>query len=691
MTEPKTVSRREVQETPPWLPGLMIIAAASLVSLGPLLIHLTAQNSNPFLFNSAINVTQAALLAVSIFLLRQKYFLNYFDTEEASNPSFTDETPVPRLRSTSLHLSRFTAIESPLANDKVIQIHTYRLKEKANWCKLPVFWAIIGGLDYGFLAWAAIHVETAIATTVFELWPLIMVYGLARHERSDYHYRNPTFVGHRKDRLSREQFVLLFFAAAALVFMLSSQSENGLESFLDIISFSGLLGVGLALIAAVLASLGVTATLVYGRLLYYSIVDERQEQKDATRIEDRGIEDRRLLLWLTMLGFVIAKTVSLPINIVVGAFIWDVHFGFDRLGLLGSIAIGVAFAANAILLRAGNIRASGPEVNTWNLVSPVLALLLLISVGIALPRFDLFVVGAALVISINLLIQLKPEQQEIYERFGKLILRNTRFGFVAFILSIWMFGTVLYLRDDFMPSSWLRWSTGDYLGLIGLSATIFALILGFRVARLTARINTEDEMMIELYNDCEYLYSQKIINAKIFEHLSDLDMAKPTELSAAYRSIRAHLESLDTGSIKPHDVSVLNSIRKTLDKISHSKQLGRDVVELISLSAFATVTIGIGLLARPMVTDSTHSPWNAFLLEAFVLIFCSTIAFLVVNLFDLRNDRETPIMEAADGSNVQHGVFFRFRRDLGVQNTTAILISIVLSGVFCWLLYDKWL
>ena len=103
------------------------------------------------------------------------------------------------------------------------------------------------------------------------------------------------------------------------------------------------------------------------------------------------------------------------------------------------------------------------------------------------------------------------------------------------------------------------------------------------------------------------------------------------------------------------------------------------------------MTIGISLLTRPLVTGHGHSPWNAFLLETFVLIFSSTMAFLVVNLFDLRRERETPLMRPANVLNEDYRVFFRYKRDLAVQNATAIIISVALSAVFCWLLYDKWL
>ena len=127
--------------------------------------------------------------------------------------------------------------------------------------------------------------------------------------------------------------------------------------------------------------------------------------------------------------------------------------------------------------------------------------------------------------------------------------------------------------------------------------------------------------------------------------------------------------------------------------IVHSKQQGRDIVELLSLVAFALVTIGLGLLSRPEVTTSSGA-WSGFLSEVFVLLFASTIAFLCVNLFDIRRERESPLMvrlDQRDGSGEGHRLFFRFQGDQIWRNVAAVLISLAMSVVFCILLYGKWL
>lgn len=61
------------------------------------------------------------------------------------------------------------------------------------------------------------------------------------------------------------------------------------------------------------------------------------------------------------------------------------------------------------MLRVGNIRTEDAAVNSLLCFGPVVSLLLLMALGITLPRFDLFVVGAILILAVNVRIQLRPD------------------------------------------------------------------------------------------------------------------------------------------------------------------------------------------------------------------------------------------------------------------------------------------
>ena len=243
----------------------MILGAAILLSLGPITLHLTARESNPFLFNLINNVIQAALVALFLVFSRKRYFVDFFRTQDQEHHALQDESSIPELSRFHLHLASFLTSKRGLAEQTtVVRVNTSRICNPVDWYRIPLLWAAIGTMDYGFLAWATSYVETAIATTVFELWPLMLVFGLVRSERVDQLYRSPSSVSIKKNRSSKEQLLLVVFASVGIIFMLSSQSRDGIISFRELFSYSGIAGIALALISACLASLSVVGTLAYG-------------------------------------------------------------------------------------------------------------------------------------------------------------------------------------------------------------------------------------------------------------------------------------------------------------------------------------------------------------------------------------------------------------------------------------------
>ena len=485
---------------------------------------------------------------------------------------------------------------------------------------------------------------------------------------------------------------LTALAAVGLLFMLGSQAGESISSPGHLFRYESLIGMIFALISGLLAAIGPLGSLILGEAAYYRLVEESAslDEHDTRNPKDREDQDRVLLLWLTLYGLIVARLVSLPVSLVIGVLLVDGSGGFGLLPALGALALAVTSATGMVLLRMGNIGTDTPVVNALFFVSPLLALAWLMMVGIDLPRFDLFLIGAALIVAINILLRLKPDQESDLPDTDRPLRRGTRLGFTSFIMSIWVFGTVVYLRDELMPSSWLIWSSGEYWGVVALSSTVFALILGFRIARLSTRITKEDETTMGLFRDYEYLVHKYGLDTDVLGKIAQLDVAEPKELAETYGDIRTAIRA--TRALKI-DEPLLLSIEKQLDSITHSKQQGRDIVELLSLISFAMVTVGLGIFSRPDFATNIQS-WTAFLSEVFILLFLSTIVFLCTNLFDIRRERETPLMVRSDesgDSREEYSVFFRYKRDLSVQQSTAVLISVFMSAVFCVLLYDKWL
>ena len=558
----------------------------------------------------------------------------------------------------------------------------------------PLIIATVGGLDYGFFAWSTEFVDTAIVSTVYELWPVVLIYLLIRDHRQS---QNRQSQNKTTKAISTEQLLLSLLAIVGLMLMLASQSDDTILRSFD--SPRTAVGIILALISAVLGAFSTFGGLLYGKRLFDSYFE-----REAL---DNNVSDRKILMYFTLIGFAITSVASSIISVGIRSFLPETtetanaSVGITSFAIAGSITLGIIIGIASILLRYGNVNVSRPGVNALFFMSPALALLWLSRFGIIIPRTDLFTVGAALILTINVLIQWKPDEERDLIRFSKAAVAGVRLGFTAFIMSIWFFGAVLLLRDEIMPSSWLIYSTDEYWGLTALSATVFALILGFRMARLSTRINKEDETMFSLFRDTEHLIRRDILSSTIKSKLANLDTSKPKDLLKNYNDIREELRLGRAAVQSTEDTALLLSIEKQLDTIAHSKQQGRDIVELLSLTAFAVVTIGLGLLARPkgLELNIYNASWSGFLSEVFILLFVSTIAFLCINLFDIRRERETPLLVretpplVASMKERDYGyqLFFRHKQNLKVQHTAAVLISIAMSTTFSILLYNKWM
>ena len=482
--------------------------------------------------------------------------------------------------------------------------------------------------------------------------------------------------------------VLTALAGIGLVFMVGSQTAGSISSPLELFAYRNTIGISLAVIAAVLSALSVIGSLYLAELVFYRVLDEPTGGSQGKKSPvERGDRELRLLFGLTLLGMVISRVMVLPVSVGVGLLLSDGIGSIDGRAIIGAVLLGVAQFGGTALLRVGNLTSDSPAVNALFFLTPLLALSWLMLEGISVDRFDLFIIGAALIIAINILIQFEPDKERQPAKFGKTSPSGTRLGFTAFILSIWVFGTTVYLRDEIMPESWLVWASEEYWGLVALSATIFALILGFRVARLTTRIADEDEAVLSLFRDCENLVRAGMIDSSMLDAIARLDTAKPKDLRNVYNEARQHIRS----KLPTHGPSdpLLVSVEKQLDAVAHSKQLGRDIVELLSLVTFAGVTVGIGLFARPSVSDG--GLWTGFVSEVFILLFVATVAFLCANLFDIRRERETALLVSIERHGGDHALFFRYRYNMIFRHVVAVLISVTMTTVFCVLLYHKWI
>ena len=702
-------------------PRRSVIFAALAYAFIPLTVEFTASDTNPFYFNSIAKAAQVPVIVIALLSLYRYYFQK-------------GELSIKKLL-TSSQTYLITYDDSTRSSQTLLR---YILK-------MPIFWLALSYFDYALFTWSTQYVETVISAVIFELWPLVFVATLIYTQRANKSNDSTDF---NKRKMRAHDWVLMSLAPLGLFLVFISQAED-LDALFETNLSDSIIGTMLAFSAALLSGIAPSMTIIYGEQLYLKHQQSMQTTPTGDSVSstspfiDQERSDKEL--WFTLFGFAVAILFSAFYNFGVGLFTRVDSPTVTLESFYGAIILGaILLAPGSVLLRKANHDSHNANLNGILFFAPVLALSLLFATGSGIARLDIFVIGAALILVINILIQANPDRQSDVTVFGEKPTHGNRMGFTAMILALWFFGAAIYLRDKILPSGWVTWQGPDYWNVVALSATIFALIFGFRVARLANRRNNEDGAMLELFRRFEniLLYpDQRILDPSIIRHLQDLDRASPTrrifqdlsthfrpissskgvghevsagqsashseldfqgELFQSYMTIRRHLQeakercmSLEESTQKPPNVlQELNILERQLDVVTHSKQQGRDFSELISLMIFAAITVFLAIGARPSSVQFPTAGWSGFLTELFSMLFVSTIVFLAVNLLDIRRDREVPLIVGLDqrlGFEKEHILFFRLRRDLTGQRIVAVVVTLGLCALYSVLLYDKWL
>jgi len=327
-----------------------------------------------------------------------------------------------------------------------------------------------------------------------------------------------------------------------------------------------------------------------------------------------------------------------------------------------------------ILFRKANSITDNLGVNAIAYSTPVAGLAWLVAFGrVGDVSIDLLTIGAVALISANLLINFEAE---------------VRFGFKALILALWSCGAFVYLRDDFLHllpfDGWL-WPRETYLGSVGLSATVFILLLTFRVARLAPRTQDEDNRIFALHQAVELLASRNLISPETSEHIRSVDSARnPEELRIAYSQAKLCFVRAAAVNHSVADQKLLASAEAQLNMVVHSRQQGVDFGELFSLIIFGGATVLLSLLSRPEV-----SGWTAFIYEIFSVLFPAVIVFLIVSVWDLHRDRADLVLATQTGDD-GYGVIFRDPRNRRFERAVSTVIGLGIAATYAGLLWYKW-
>ena len=320
------------------------------------------------------------------------------------------------------------------------------------------------------------------------------------------------------------------------------------------------------------------------------------------------------------------------VGLIVGAGRGETFdFGLLSLAFVAGLIVNTTAG---LMWRKANMADDDISFNALGYAIPVLALLFLFFFQQAdITRVDYLVPGATAIIVANMLIHFEAE---------------VRWSFEALILALGGCGMVVYFRNDLFDllgvPSW-SWSGDGYFGSIALSATVFTLLLAFRVARLVTRTSDEENRTFSVLRKLDSLVRRDVINPDVRRCIMVLDESNnQAVLKEYYLKTRDYLASALPGD--DSDRQRLNETEAELDMLVRSKQVSPVLGEIFALLVFAGITIFLTMFTRPPEPDG----WIRLLLDMFAMLVSSVIIFLMIYSVDLDRERDAHKLEMVEGA-----------------------------------------
>ena len=527
------------------------------------------------------------------------------------------------------------------------------MKRTASWA---ILLAIVGNCEYVFFTWSGQFVDISVTTVLYEIWPLLLIAltaWLYRHEG-------------RYGKVSFGTFVLVIPALIGITLVAMSQ----IGRFADVFGYSAdiwstMLGVLLALVAALLAPLmafGFKWSSDLGSMLSINT----------------GIPKYTIEMFCAIVAFFISSSGASVVNVTVGVVRGE---AISIQTLIIAIAGGAfANAIAGIAWRKANFTTNRLDVNAIAYSAPILSLLWLfifIGIDIAIPSY--LVIGAIAIVTSNLLINFEAE---------------TRYGFKALILALGTCGAAVYLRDDVFAAidiidKW-HWTASGYFQAIALSATVFTLLLAFRVARLVSRTNGEESRTFSVFRKLDLLAQRNVISGDIRDCILRMDAQRnPLALKDAYMEARNYIAGICP--LNDVDQQMLSEAQADLDALARSKQTGLVLGELFSLLVFAGITVALALLSLPAFENSTiDRGWTRLLVDLFAMLISAVIIFLTANVWDLQRERKVSKLEYRPQYRDYVIRFPDTERRLA-DIAVSVIVGVVIIITYAGLLAHKWL
>ena len=535
----------------------------------------------------------------------------------------------------------------PLITDRVIR--SLIAKRVLSWW---ILFAVAGNCEYLLFAWSTNYVDISVSTILYEVWPLFLIWITAYLYKHDARY----------SKISYASLPLLILPFIGYMLAIASQSGELPLIFNEGIS-STIKGAMLALGAAILAPM-MAFGFKWGSDLSSEITNMRKQTSGKYQSLD---------MFCAIIAFFISSLGASVVNLTAGIIAQEtITIQMVIIGVIGGVT---ANAIGGIAWRKAHFSTDNLGVHAIAYFIPVAALIFLFAFNQAnIIKPDYLIIGSVIIVAANIVLNFKAE---------------IGWGFKALIITLGACGAITYLRESIFQN-WMNvtewnWSSSGYFESIAVSATVFTLLLAFRVARLVSRTNDEASLLFGIYRKLELMVNVGILSSDILGYIREIDNSKnSSRLRNAYTKARKCIAKADSQNSDSREMLI--QAESDLDALVRSKQMGLVFGEMFAIVIFAGITISLALFTRPPETQG----WILLMIDLFAMLISSVIVFLVVYVFDLDRER--------DGSKLEHDtetgrylIKFPETRERILDQGISVATGIGIVITYVVLLMDKWL
>lgn len=556
--------------------------------------------------------------------------------------------------------------------------------------------ALVSASVFGYVcfAWSTRHVDTAVSSSMYELWPILWVVMFQIVDRNSFGKNRPT-------RIPNATRLLLCLGGASVVLLVYSAAPSGAAG-------SGqmpVLGVILGVSGPLLGSLASFCFLFADRL-QFSESGERTHLAVASRMTERQMTEAA-----TQIAHIVARWITLPVVIVLAAVENRSLTGWLSTELLGGAISGsVLFAAANFLVRRAHTIDARREIISIQYLSPLLSLIWLLTfTRVELVRTDFLVFGTVAVMAINMLINANPESfggsgnSSSVSDSGERATQH-RYSLQALTVSLLAAGMLIYYRSDMFPSWDFGWTEyGSYWAVLALASTTFTLLLAFRLTRMESLIASEDQRCLGIVRRIEALPDSMLsVGAERGARDNLLEcvrlLNRSNDLSScrhAYNRIQATLQQIadrlsdDDPTLNSERRREMAEIRSEIDSLAYGRQHSRGFAERAAIWLVGSVVVAFCLAVPPQ-----EAAWGRLMTEVFCLMLACIVIYLLFHLADLARSRGDDLLASDDPAWPARGkglhVRFRAQSDAKWERVfSGAIVSVVVGAVVAMLAWSR--